>query len=276
VRDLLAASIEALGTFLFLFGAYGAINAQFASAAAAGMNPTGIAGPAGVLMIATAFGLSLLVVAWALYRVSGGIFNPAVTVGLVIAGAITARRGIMFFIAQLAGALCASGLIQALLPGKFIGANLRSADISIAQAFFLELVLTCLFVLVILMLAVEKKRDTYLAPIGIGLALFLVHIVAIPYTGCGVNPARSLAASVSQDAWTDQWIFWFGPLLGGALAGLLYTALKRIDYEVLNPGQDAKNEGEKEQKIKELQEADVERRQSQSGSPAQSHAEMIV
>ncbi|KAI8820196.1 aquaporin-2 [Fimicolochytrium jonesii] len=254
MRDVLASSVEALGTFLFLFAAYGAVNAaSAASAADGGKDATG--GVAGVLMIATSFGLSLLVVAWALYRVSGGLLNPAVTVALVISKAITPRRGAMFVAAQLVGALVAGALVQGLFPGPFKGANTLKNGISIAQGFFLEVILTALFTIVILMLAVEKSKHTYLAPVGIGLALFLVHLVAVPFTGCSVNPARSFGASVFEGTWDDHWVFWLAPVLGGVLASLFHLGLKRLDYESLNPGQDASRESEKKQESREVEHA---------------------
>ncbi|KAI8916485.1 aquaporin-like protein [Powellomyces hirtus] len=252
VRDALAASVETLGTFLFLFAAYGAVNAASAAAIAEG-GASGVVGVAGTMMIATSFGLSLLVVAWALYRVSGGLLNPAVTVALVISKAITPRRGAMFVIGQLIGALAAGAVVEGLFPGPFTGANTLKNGISITQAFFLEIILTALFTIVVLMLAVEKSKHTYLAPIGIGLALFLVHLVAVPYTGCSVNPARSFGASVFEGEWNNHWVFWLAPILGGVLASLFHMAIRRIDYESLNPGQDAAHDGEKQQETKEVE-----------------------
>ncbi|KAJ3168166.1 hypothetical protein HDU88_001604 [Geranomyces variabilis] len=252
VRDALAASVETLGTFLFLFAAYGAVNAASTAAAAEG-GPPGVVGVAGTLMIATSFGLSLLVVAWALYRVLGGLLNPAVTVALVISKAITPRRGLMFLFAQVIGALVAGAVVEGLFPGPFTGANARKNGISLTQAFFLEIILTALFTIVVLMLAVEKSKHTYLAPVGIGLALFLVHLVAVPYTGCSVNPARSFAASVFEGTWDDHWIFWLAPILGGVLASLFHMAIRRIDYESLNPGQDAAHDGEKQREKQEVE-----------------------
>ncbi|KAI8905236.1 MIP family channel protein [Powellomyces hirtus] len=247
MRDVVAATVEALGTFLFLFAAFGGVNAS--QTAAGGDSP----GAAGAMMIATSFGLSLLVVAWALYRVSGGLLNPAVTVALVISKAITPRRGAMFVLAQLIGAICAAAMVEALFPGPFTGANSLKNAISVTQAFFLEMILTGLFTLVILMLAVEKSRGTFVAPVGIGLALFLVHLVAVPYTGCSVNPARSLAASIFEGTWSDHWIFWVAPVLGAVLASLFHLGIKTFDYETLNPGQDAQNDGEKQWVTREVE-----------------------
>lgn len=241
VRDLIASLVEALGTFLFLFAAYGTVNGL--NVAAGGDSNEGIAR---VLVTATAFGLSLLVVAWALYRVSGGVLNPAVTVALAMVGAIQWRRAAMFIIAHLIGAVCAGALAQGLFPGPFTGANVRKNGITNAQAFFLELLLTALFTFVILMLAVEKSKQTYLAPVGIGLALFLVHLVAVPFTGCSVNPARSFGASIFEGEWRDHWIFWVGPVAGAVLAAVFYMGMKKIDYETLNPGQDAEHPMEKD------------------------------
>jgi aquaporin related protein len=146
------------------------------------------------IFTALLYGLSLLVNAWAFYRISGGLFNPAVcqvimsalnsiwtvltyhkvTFGLVLAGALPPIRGLFLFPAQILAAMCAGGIAQAMVPGDIGSTNTSlSPGTSVAQGVFIEMFMTAELVFVVLMLAAEKSKDTFIAPIGIGLALFV-------------------------------------------------------------------------------------------------------
>ncbi|KAJ3138808.1 hypothetical protein HK100_012204 [Physocladia obscura] len=144
-----------------------------------------------------------------------------------------------YTIAQMAGATAACGTVAGIFPGDFKGANQVFSPTSVAQAFFLEVILTFGLVLTVLFLAVEKSKITFYAPMMIGVYVFVAHLIAIPYTNTSINPARSFGASIVAGIWNYHWIFWIAPLLGGAIAGVIYRGYKLIDYEKLNPGQDA-------------------------------------
>merc|ERR1711862_402660 len=112
------------------------------------------------------------------------------------------------------------------------------AGVSHTRGLFIEMFLTAQLVLAVLILAVEKHKSTFLAPVGIGLALFVIHMAGVPYDGCSVNPARSLGPQVVSGFQGYDWIFYVGPLLGSLLAVGLYKLLKVLVYETANPGQD--------------------------------------
>ncbi|KAK0730157.1 aquaporin-like protein [Lasiosphaeris hirsuta] len=236
---LVAAVGEFAGTFLFLYFSYAG------NLMAASLAPT--AAPGGgkssetVIFISLTYSLSLLVTVWAFYRISGGIFNPAITLGLCISGRLPWTRGGLFFVAQMLASLCAGGLVSAMFPVDIAKANsVLGGGASVSQGLFMEMFFTALLVFVVLMLAVEKSKDTFLAPIGIGLALFVAMIAGTAYTGGSLNPARSLGCAVAARSFPGyHWIYWVGPLLGSLLAAGFYLLVKYIHYEEANPGQDA-------------------------------------
>ncbi|KAL9113961.1 MAG: hypothetical protein Q9227_002095 [Pyrenula ochraceoflavens] len=233
---------EFCGTVLFLFF-------SFAGTQVAGMTtqPASLETPQRLIYIALSFGLSLLVNAWAFYRISGGLFNPAVTLGLCIAKAVPWARGLYLLPSQLIGAIVASALASCMFPGN--GPNYTitrlAAGTSIARGLFIEAICTAQLIFVILMLAAEKSKDTFLAPLGIGLALFLVELSGVYFTGGAVNPARAFGPSVvGHDFPGYHWIYWLGPLLGAGVASGYYRVAKALNYEEANPGQDAEDEEE--------------------------------
>ncbi|KAH7128869.1 aquaporin-like protein [Dactylonectria macrodidyma] len=236
---LVAASGEFVGTFFFLYFGYAgnlmAVQQQPFSAANGGLaNSTAV-------WIAMSYGFALLVNVWAFYRISGGLFNPAVTLGLCVAGQLPWLRAAFLFPAQLLGSLVAGGLVDAMFPGSVAQANTTlGPDTSIARGVFLEMFFTAQLVFVVLMLAVEKSRDTFLAPIGIGLTVFVALIPGVLVTGGSLNPVRSFGCAATGANFPGyHWIYWIGPALGGVLAALYYRLVKRMHYEEANPGQDA-------------------------------------
>ncbi|KAF5006328.1 hypothetical protein FDECE_7301 [Fusarium decemcellulare] len=236
---LVAASGEFVGTFFFLyFGYAGNIMAVLQQPFPA--QNGGIANST-VIWVAMSYGFSLLVNVWAFYRISGGLFNPAVTLGLCISGQLPWMRALFLFPAQLLGAMCAGGLVDAMFPGNVAQANtVLGPDTSIARGVFLEMFFTAQLVFVVLMLAVEKSRDTFLAPIGIGLTVFVALIPGVFVTGGSLNPVRSFGCAVAgADFPGYHWIYWIGPALGAALAAGYYRLVKLAHYEEANPGQDA-------------------------------------
>lgn len=197
-----------------------------------------------IVFISLGYGFSLLVNAWIFYRICGGLFNPAVTLALVITRQLPAIRGLVLLPAQILGGVFAALLTSALFdaPISLVNTGL-SASTSHTQGLFIETLLTVELLLAVLMLAAEKSRATFLAPVGIGLALFVAEIAGINATGASLNPARSFGPALVSGEWgREHWVYWAGPGLGAVLTALFYGYLKGLKYEDANPGQD--NEGE--------------------------------
>ncbi|CAK7204808.1 Aquaporin-1 [Sporothrix eucalyptigena] len=236
-KNLFVAGLaEFVGTFLFLFFAFGGTTAVNNAGPQDGILA---ADPSQLLYICMCFGFSLAVTVWMFFRVSGGLFNPAVTLSLCLVGAVGPVRGVVVFIAQLLGGICAAAVLSALLPGPLQASTTLRDDTSIARGLFIEMFATSILVLSILLMAVEKHRATFTAPLCIGLALFVAELMSIPYTGGAVNPARSFGPCVATHTFTGyQWIYWVGPILGSLLATAFYKIIKFLEYETCNPGQD--------------------------------------
>jgi aquaporin related protein len=160
----------------------------------------------------------------------------------MLIGALPLSRGILLMPAQLVGAIAAAGIVSSLFPGPLAAGVSLGAGTSIVQGLFIEMFLTIELVFVIFMLAVEKSRSTYIAPLGIGVALFVTQLTGVYYTGAGVNPVRSFAPDVINGFTGYQWIYWIGPFLGSCVAAGVYLAFKKLGYETVNPGQDASPE----------------------------------
>ncbi|KAI1818142.1 aquaporin-like protein [Poronia punctata] len=237
-NHIVAALGEFVGTFMFLLFAFGGANAVN-TAPAQGQPADLSADPARLLFISLAFGISLAVNAWVFYRISGGLFNPAVSIALLAVGAISAVRCVVVIISQLLGGIAAAALVSGLQTGELYVSTTLNNKTSITQGFFIELFLTAQLVFTILMLAVEKHRSTPVAPIGIGLSLFITQMMGVYYTGGSLNPARSFGPSVVTGGFPGyHWIYHLGPILGGLLAAGFYKLIKALGYETANPGQD--------------------------------------
>ncbi|PFH46013.1 hypothetical protein AMATHDRAFT_77850 [Amanita thiersii Skay4041] len=233
--DLKAAFLEFIGTAFFLLLGLGGIQAATAELEAS----TTVSRIEQVLYIATSMGLSLLVSAWLFYRVTGGLFNPNVSLGLVLVGVIQPVRGVLYCIAQLVGAIVGAALVYALTPGPLSVNTTLSPGINHAQGVFIEMFITSALVLAVLMLAAEKHLATPFAPIGIGLTLFSGHLFAVFYTGASMNTARSFGpAVVTGFPNGNHWVYWVGPGLGSLLGAMLYAIIKHLRYWTLNPDQD--------------------------------------
>ena len=221
---------EFIGTFsLVLFGCGAAVVSGVASA-----GPSGI----GLLGISLAFGLAVVVMAYAIGPITGCHINPAITVSMLVAGKIKAGDAIGYIIAQILGAIAAAGvlyLIQTGMPGFALGEwGLGSngwgegygAGYSTTSAFITETVLTFLFLFVIFA-TTSKLGNSNMAGLAIGLTLVLIHLVAIPITGTSVNPARSLGPAIfaGGKALSQVWLFFAAPLVGGVLAALTWKGL---------------------------------------------------
>jgi len=234
-EDVHAATLEFFGTILFLLLGLGGIQAAAFSNKS---SPDQVPSPIELLYISTSMGLSLLVSVWFFYRVTGGVFNPAVSTALLLIGTIGPVRFVLYCIAQLAGGIVASALLLALLPGKLGVTPAPSHGVNSAQAVFIEAFMTAALVLAVLMLAAEKHRSTPFAPIGIGLTLFACHLWGVAYTGAAMNTARAFGPAVVTGFNKDHWVYWLGPFIGSLIATLFYALLKHIKYWRLNPDQD--------------------------------------
>lgn len=186
-----------------------------------------------VLAVALGFGLALMVALYALARLSGGHFNPAVS----LAAFLDKRIGLIdmagYWVAQVAGALSASALLAWVYSRTFVAytyTNLnRSAGINEMAGFFAEAVLTLVFVFAVLVLAKGEAHTKY---IGMGVALAAVHMVGLTMTGSSVNPARSFAPALVGGTWDGFWVFIAGPALGAILAWALYKIIVEGDVSL--------------------------------------------
>jgi aquaporin Z len=227
---------EAFGTFVLVF--LGCGSAVYA-AGAARSNEGGLAFVPTITTVGLTFGLAIVIMAYAFGRVSGGHFNPAVSVGAALAGRISWAHAGMYSGAQVGGALLGALLLRILMEGfpgydvdtVGLGANTfgdAGTGYSWLAAFPLEAVLTAVFVIVILAVTDGRNEHPALAPLAIGLALAAIHFVAIPATGTSVNPARSIGPAIwtfDLDVILQLWLFILAPLAGAAAAGFLYPML---------------------------------------------------
>ncbi|KAF1983829.1 aquaporin-like protein [Aulographum hederae CBS 113979] len=241
VRNHIIAMIgEFVGTFMFLFFAFTAT--QVANTSSGDAGDTGIPqGPntSNLLYISLAFGFSLAVNAWVFFRISGGLFNPAVTLGMCLIGAVGWFRGALVLISQIVGAIAAAAVVSALFPGPLGVRTTLGPGTSIVRGLFIEMFLTAELVFTIFMLAAEKHKGTFLAPIGIGLSLFIAELAGVFFTGGSLNPARSFGPDVVLGQFNGyHWIYWVGPALGSLIAVIFYRLVKVLEYETANPGQD--------------------------------------
>jgi aquaporin Z len=218
---------EAIGTFWLTFTGCGS------AVIAAGFPQVGI----GLVGVSLAFGLSVVTMAYAIGHVSGCHLNPAVTVGLAAGGRFPAGQILPYVIAQVIGAIVAAGvlyLIASGAPGFDVAKGFASngydahspGQYNLLVCFITEVVMTMMF-LFIIMGATHGRAPAGFAPLAIGLALTLIHLVSIPVTNTSVNPARSTGPALFVGGWAlaQLWLFWVAPLIGGALGGVLYRWL---------------------------------------------------
>lgn len=217
---------EFFGTFWLVFGGCGA------AVLAAGFPELGI----GFAGVALAFGLTVLTMAYAVGGISGGHFNPAVTLGLALANRVSWKDVIPYWIVQVVAAIVAGAALLAIAsgqPGFEAGGfatngfgELSPGGYSMQAALLIEVILTAGFLIVILG-STSKVAPAGFAPLAIGLALTLIHLVAIPVTNTSVNPARSTGVALFADtaAMSQLWLFWLAPLVGGALGALIWRFL---------------------------------------------------
>jgi aquaporin Z len=220
---------ELLGTFWLVFGGCGS------AVLAAKFPEVGI----GLLGVALAFGLTVVTMVYAVGHISGGHFNPAVTFGLLAAGRVKGADVAPYVIAQVVGAVLAAWLLANIAAGNgtdALAGGLASngfgehspGGYSMAAAITIEVLLTFFFLIVILG-STDARAPTLLAPLAIGLALTLIHLISIPVTNTSVNPARSTGPALMVGGWALQqlWVFWVAPIAGAVVAGVTHRWLSK-------------------------------------------------
>ena len=213
---------EFIGTFALIFFGAGAICAdQFLHGA----------GSLGLFGIAAAHGLAIAIMVSSLGHISGGHFNPAITIGFWVTKRVSTLDVVLYWIAQLAGAIAAAFLLKAVIPEETwravaLGTPELVRDFSRLSGIVLEAVTTFFLVLVVFATAVDEKGTfRSIAGFGIGLTITIGIMVAGPFTGAALNPARAFGPALAASHWASQGVYWVGPLAGGFLAGLLYDSL---------------------------------------------------
>ncbi|QMV51128.1 aquaporin Z [Ewingella americana] len=221
-------SAEFLGTFVLVFGGCGS------AVLAAAFPELGI----GFAGVALAFGLTVLTMAYAVGHISGGHFNPAITIGLLAGGRFPAKEVVPYIVAQVLGGIAAAAVLYLIASGK-AGFDATASGFasngygehspggfSLTSAIVIEFVLSAVF-LIVIHGATDKFAAAGFAPLAIGLALTLIHLISIPVTNTSVNPARSTAVALFQGTWAIQqlWVFLLVPILGGVAGGLIYRCL---------------------------------------------------
>ncbi len=221
---------EFLGTFWLVFGGCGS------AVLSAAFPEVGI----GLLGVSFAFGLTVLTMAYAIGHISGCHLNPAVSVGLLVGGRFKASDLLPYVVSQVVGGIVAAGVLYVIASGKpgfelggFAAngfAEHSPGGYSLMAAFTAETVLTFMFLMIILG-STDHRAPAGFAPIAIGLGLTLIHLIGIPVTNLSVNPARSAGPAVIVGGWAlnQLWLFWVAPILGAALAGVVYPAVAGAD-----------------------------------------------
>jgi aquaporin Z len=220
---------ELLGTFWLVFGGCGS------AVLAAAFPEVGI----GLLGVSLAFGLTVVTMAYAVGHISGGHFNPAVTLGLLARGRVKAADVAPYIVSQVIGAVLAAWLLATIAAGNGsdpLAGGLASngfgehspGGYSMVAALLIEVLLTFFFLLIILGVT-DPRAPAGLAPLAIGLALTLIHLISIPVTNTSVNPARSTGPAIMVGGWALQqlWLFWVAPILGAVIAGVTHRWLSK-------------------------------------------------
>jgi aquaporin Z len=219
---------EFLGTFWLVLGGCGS------AVLAAAFPGVGI----GLLGVSLAFGLTVLTMAYAIGHISGCHLNPAVSIGLFAGGRFKASDLAPYIVAQVLGGLAAAGVLYLIASGKAgfdLSGGLASngyaehspGGYSLLACLVTEVVMTFMFLMVILG-ATDKRAPKGCAPIAIGLALTLIHLISIPVTNTSVNPARSTGPAIIVGGWaiSQLWLFWVAPIIGALLAGIAYRGFE--------------------------------------------------
>ncbi|MBI2872418.1 MAG: MIP family channel protein [Chloroflexi bacterium] len=181
-----------------------------------------------LVAIALAHGLAIALLVAATANISGGHINPAVTFGAMLTKKISIPKGAVYIVAQLVGAVIGAALLAAVIPSAdrgVLGSHRLEAGVSPGAGLLAEVVLTFVLVFTVFATAMDPKGLAGLAPVAIGLAVLVDHLVGVPLTGASMNPARSFGPALVSGTWDTHWLFWVGPAIGGGLAAIAYQVL---------------------------------------------------
>jgi len=223
---------EFLGLVLLVFFGCGSANA---AARALTVDPSERGLPSSFIThVSLAFGLTIASTAQAIGHISGGHINPAVTLGIMVSGKLSLLRGLFYMLAQFLGGIVGAALLKAVVPvdkklfwpDNHLGANGLATGVEPFQGMIVEAMVTFILVLVVYGCC-DSRRDDIKAsvPLAIGLTVTLSHLLSIPFTGAGLNPARTLGPAIMTSTYANLWVYFVGPFLGAAIAGILYTVL---------------------------------------------------
>ena len=224
-RDLWKAAVaEFIGAFTLVVAGVGAI-----------ISTQNLADGGNLVAVALAHGLAIGLMVAALGHVSGGHFNPAVTISMLATGEIGLTRAISYIVAQVLGGIAGAGILTVIFPalgpmgrnndGVNLGLPGLGADVTITGAVIMEIVMTFFLVLVIFGTAVDPRGARTIAPLAIGLIISMDILAGGRLTGAAMNPARALGPAVVQQDFTNWWIYWVGPIIGGLIAAFLYKTV---------------------------------------------------
>ncbi|MCO5582124.1 hypothetical protein L7F22_036014 [Adiantum nelumboides] len=220
-EPLKAGFAEFVATFIFVFIGEGS------SIAYAVVSGSSTLKPMGLLIAAICHGFAIYVAIANSYHVSGGHVNPAVTVGLWVGGYITVVKAILYIFMQLVGAVLASLLLKYATDTASLPLHAVGGGDDVTQALVLEIVMTFILLYTIYARAVDPraKETVSSAPLTVGLLVTALILCGGPFSSCSLNPARSFGPALVSWSWDDHWIYWVGPILGAALAGILYELI---------------------------------------------------
>ncbi|XP_027126494.2 aquaporin TIP2-1 [Coffea arabica] len=218
VGSLKAYLAEFISTLIFVFAGVGSAMAYSKLTSDAALDPSGL------VAVAVCHGFALFVAVAVAANISGGHVNPAVTFGLALGGQITILTGLLYWIAQLLGAIVASYLLKVVTGGLAIPIHSVAAGVGAVQAVVMEIITTFALVYTVYATAADPKRGSLgvIAPIAIGFIVGANILAAGPFSGGSMNPARSFGPAVASGNFSGNWIYWVGPLIGGGLAGVIY------------------------------------------------------
>lgn len=184
-----------------------------------------------LLSVALCFGLTVASVVWSIGHISGAHINPAVTIGLLVTRKISLMRGLLYILAQMIGAILGAALLKGFFPNPgTMGSTLVADDVSVFQAFVIEIIITFVLVFVVMSSIDTGRKDLGgSVPLSIGLAVTTCVLAAGPLTGASMNPARSFGPAIVSNNMTNHWVYWLGPILGGIIAALLYDFIFAIN-----------------------------------------------
>jgi aquaporin Z len=225
---LKAAVAEFVATFAFVFIGAGSV-------VMAGPSGSGLVG------VALAHGLALAIMVSATMHISGGAVNPAVTIGLWVAGKLSSMKAVVYVVAEVAGGMAGALLLRGLVPGEYwkpanLGAPALTPGVGTGKGVLIEAVLTFFLVFVVFATAVDKRGAAdRISGLAIGLVLTFDILVGGQLTGAAMNPARAFGPEVALGNFSDWWVYWVGPIAGGVIAAVLYWGVFLRDAEPVTP-----------------------------------------